>query len=75
MPIDRLPQLDPVIVFVAALVNPVGGEDEGRESVTLLNRTDSDIALNGWAMTPSISSLAADDPSDQGMHHSLHDQS
>ena len=37
------------IRIVAALVNPHGG-DQGRETVTLLNVTDAEQALTGWAL-------------------------
>jgi uncharacterized protein YukJ len=37
------------IRIVAALVNPLGG-DQGKETVTLLNVTDTDQALAGWAI-------------------------
>src|SRR4029079_13410355 len=36
------------IRIVAALVNPHGG-DQGSETVTLLNVTDADQSLAGWA--------------------------
>ena len=48
-PIDRSPDLDAPIEIVAALVNPPNPE-EGRETVTLLNRTDADVDLAGWAV-------------------------
>jgi uncharacterized protein YukJ len=37
------------IRIVAALVNPRGG-DQGHETVTLLNVTDTDQALDGWGL-------------------------
>lgn len=48
-PIDRSPDLDAPIEIVAALVNPPNPE-EGRETVTLLNRTDAAVDLAGWAV-------------------------
>jgi uncharacterized protein YukJ len=39
--------------IVAALVNPVGGED-GKETVTLLNRTDGPVDLAGWQLADRI---------------------
>ena len=35
--------------IIAALVNPLGG-DQGHETVTLLNVTDADQALDGWTI-------------------------
>jgi uncharacterized protein YukJ len=49
-PIDRSPDLDAPIEIIAALVNPPNPE-EGRETVTLLNRTDAAVDLTGWAVT------------------------
>ena len=37
----------PGLAIIAALINPYG-EEEGRESVTLLNRSDFDMDLTGW---------------------------
>jgi uncharacterized protein YukJ len=53
-PVDRSPQLDGVVAVVAALVNPVGGAEEGRETVTLLNRSDADVPLDGWTLADRI---------------------
>ena len=39
----------PTVKIVGALVNP-GGGDQGKESVTILNTTDTDINLGGWAI-------------------------
>ncbi|MFD2205541.1 DUF2278 family protein [Kiloniella antarctica] len=41
--------LKPGIAIVAALINPAG-EDDGQESVTLLNRTDVEQNLKGWRL-------------------------
>jgi hypothetical protein len=35
--------------IIAALINPSGG-DQGKETVTLLNVTDTDQSLAGWAI-------------------------
>ena len=47
----RLPRPIPnkPIKIIAALVNPEG-EDKGKETVTLINRSDQAIDLNGWAI-------------------------
>ncbi|WP_289035260.1 DUF2278 family protein [uncultured Roseibium sp.] len=46
-PPKAIDPLAPPIAIVAAMINPTGREI-GRESVTLLNRTDGDLMLNGW---------------------------
>ncbi|WP_419904683.1 DUF2278 family protein [Kiloniella sp.] len=45
----KINPLQPGVAIVAALINPTGHED-GRESVTLLNRTDADVQINGWKL-------------------------
>jgi uncharacterized protein YukJ len=47
------PQLDLVVRIVAALVNP-SGADQGLESVTLINTSDAEIALDGWAIANKV---------------------
>jgi uncharacterized protein YukJ len=52
---DR-PPVEPLaagVRIVAALVNPAGPE-EGRETVTLLNRTDGAVDLAGWQLADRI---------------------
>lgn len=44
-----LPEEDTDIRIFAALVNPKG-DDTGHEAVYLLNTTDKDISLDGWAI-------------------------
>jgi uncharacterized protein YukJ len=48
-----VPPLSSSIRIVAALVNPVGGED-GKETVTLLNSTDGPVDLAGWQLADRI---------------------
>lgn len=46
------PPVEPLasnVRIIAALVNPIGGED-GKETVTLLNRTDGPVDLAGWQL-------------------------
>jgi uncharacterized protein YukJ len=52
-PADRSPDLDAPIEIIAALVNPPNPE-EGRETVTLLNRTDAAVDLTGWAIADRL---------------------
>lgn len=40
---------DLIVRIVAALVNPVG-DDQGHETVTILNTSDAEINLDGWAI-------------------------
>ena len=49
IPPDRDPNRDALVQIVAALVNAHGTE-AGGETVTLLNRSDAPIALDGWAI-------------------------
>ncbi len=45
----KIDPLKPGVAIIAALINPSGNED-GRESVTLLNRTDAAFDLRGWRL-------------------------
>ncbi len=47
VPIPIPPQKGGIVAIVAALINPIGTE-QGCESVTIINRTNSDIDLTGW---------------------------
>jgi uncharacterized protein YukJ len=47
--IDRNPNVDALVQIVAAMINAPGTE-AGRETVTLLNRSDADVSLDGWAI-------------------------
>jgi uncharacterized protein YukJ len=49
IPTPTLPEEDTDIRIFAALVNP-GSDDVGHEAVYLLNTTDKDISLEGWAI-------------------------
>ena len=48
-PTDRDPNRDALVQIVAAMVNAPGTE-AGGETVTLLNRSDAEILLDGWAI-------------------------
>ncbi|WP_417670223.1 DUF2278 family protein [Roseibium sp.] len=48
-PVKPIDPLAPPIVIIGALINPYGREI-GRESVTLLNRTDGSLNLAGWQL-------------------------
>jgi len=48
-PIGRSPHLDAVIQITAALINAANPE-EGNETVTLINRSDTTIDLTGWQL-------------------------
>lgn len=48
-----VPPLSSSVRIIAALVNPVGGED-GKETVTLLNSTDAAVDLAGWQLADRI---------------------
>jgi uncharacterized protein YukJ len=43
----------PGVSIIAALVNP-GGDDAGRETVTLLNLTPGSVDLSGWALADGL---------------------
>ncbi|MEF2072178.1 DUF2278 family protein [Consotaella aegiceratis] len=49
VPATQIEPLAPGIAIVAALIDPQGRE-EGRESVTILNRTDAVVDLSGWRL-------------------------
>jgi len=53
-PVERSPQLDGVLAIVGALVNPSGGAEEGRETVTLLNRSNTEVPLDGWTLADRV---------------------
>jgi len=55
------PDLEAPIKIVAALVDPPNPE-EGRESVTLLNRTDAGVDLSGWAIADRLGRKTPLDP-------------
>lgn len=46
-PVTQIDPLKPSVSIIAAMINPVGREN-GRESVTLLNRSDANLHLEGW---------------------------
>ena len=46
---DRNPDSDALVQIVAAMVNAPGTE-AGQETVTLINRSDATVALDGWAL-------------------------
>ena len=48
-PTDRDPNRDALVQIVAAMVNAPGTE-AGGETVTLLNRSDAEVPLDGWAI-------------------------
>lgn len=52
-PPDKVPLPDGKVRIVAALVNPFG-DDQGKESVTLINTMPDTVDLNGWALTDSL---------------------
>jgi len=45
--------LDFVVRIIAALVNPPGA-DQGLETVTLINTSDAEITLDGWAIANKV---------------------
>lgn len=45
--------LDMVVRIIAALVNPPGA-DQGLETVTLINTSDAEISLDGWAIANKV---------------------
>jgi len=53
-PIGRDPVTEAAVQIIAALVNPSGTE-EGRESVTILNRSDKALTLTGWSIRDASS--------------------
>jgi len=46
-PDSDIDRLHPAVSVVAAMINAVGKE-EGAETVTIFNRTDAALSLNGW---------------------------
>ena len=52
-PIPTIPTVQAKVKIIAALVNPLG-DDVGKESVKLINRSSETIDLDGWAIADSL---------------------